>query len=103
MLLQRRPDRLLEIIWLPLLDDQHILFAAAEVDDFGWHKWIGYVEHIDRNFGRAVSVGKAQALQRTHHAVVEATLHNDANMIVLASENLVEMVFGDVLDGRGPA
>ena len=78
-LAQDLAERLLDIVGLPLLDQQHRALVAAEVGDFVRHQRIGDVQDIERDAAGAPDVGQAQPLQRAQHAVVHAALQDDAD------------------------
>ena len=74
--------------------------VAAELGDLLGHQRVGDVEHAERNVAVAIGIGKAQLLQRPDHGVVEPALQDDADIVAVAVEHLVELVLGDELQGR---
>ena len=73
-LVEHRAKGLLDVVRLPLLDDQHRVLVAGEVEELLVDQRIGDVQHVERHVGAAADVGEAEPLQRAHHAVVHAAL-----------------------------
>ncbi len=61
--MEHRPERLLDVVGLPLLDDQHRILVAGEVEELFIDERIGDVQHIERHVGAAADVGEAEPLQ----------------------------------------
>ena len=102
-LVQHRGHRLLDVVGLAFLDHQHRILAFAERQELVVDQRIDGVQHVERNLGLAISVGKADALQRPDHRIVHAALHDDADRAVLGAEELVDLAAADEVDGRRPA
>ena len=94
---------LLDEIGLAFLDDQHRALAGAEAHHLGVHDRVGDVEHVQRDAGVAVGVRQAQQLQCAHHVVVHPALQDDAEVLRILGEELVEPVVLDELHRRRPA
>ena len=88
-------DLLLDIFGRALLDHQHGALADAEVLHFLGHQRIGDVEHVDRNARGAVEIGEVEPRQRTQQVVGEAAEHDDADLVRLARDHLVELLLAD--------
>ena len=67
------------IVGLAFLDDEHRVLVFAEVEELVVDQRIGDVQDIERHFGVAIDVGKAEALQRADDAVIHAALQDDAD------------------------
>ena len=102
-LVQHRGKRLLDVVGLALLDDQHRVLALAEAQEFVVDQRVDGVQHVERHVGLAIGVGEADALQRADHGVVHAALHDDADRAVAGSEELVDLARADEFDRRRPA
>ena len=96
-------DVLLDEVGLAFFHHQQAAFARAKALELIVHQGVGDVQHIQRNVGLAEVVGQAQQLQRTHHAVVQATLQHDAKVLHVLRKEFVELVFLNELDRCGPA
>ncbi|MCY1361149.1 hypothetical protein D9M69_478070 [compost metagenome] len=94
---------LLDEVGLAFFHDEHGALAFAEADDFALDDGIGHVHHIQRHAGLAVHVGQAQAFERTQQRVVAAALHDDADVVGVFGEELVELALLDEAHGGGPA
>ena len=82
-LVQHRGQSLLDVVGLAFLDHEHRVLAFAERQELVVDQRIDGVQHVKRNLGLAISVGKADALQRADHGIVHAALHDDADRAVL--------------------
>ena len=58
---------------------------AQKSRDLLGHQRVGDVEHQQRDVARAERIGQAELLQRAHQRVVQAALHDDAEVVVLAA------------------
>ena len=88
---QNRVDRLLDVVRLAFLDDQHRVLADAERHQFVVDQRIGDVHDVERHTRRAPDVGEPEPLQRADDAVVHAALQDDADLGDVAVEHLVEL------------
>ena len=84
---QQRGDLLLDVLGLAFLDDQHRALAGAEIGDLLGHQRVGHVEHSSGMSRVAEGVGQAELLQRAHQRVVQAALHDDAQVRVPCRAN----------------
>ena len=87
---------------LALLDEKNSALPRAEPDNLRVHQRIGDVQDIDRHAGLAKGIGEADRLQRPHHGVVDAALHDNSDVVGITVENLVQLVVFDEFDGCGP-
>ena len=78
---QQGRDLLLDVFGLAFLDHQHGALAHAEIRHLLGHQRIGDVEHQQRNVTGAEGIGQAQLLQAAHQRVVQAALHDDAQVL----------------------
>jgi hypothetical protein len=98
---QRQQQVLLDVFGVALFQHQHRCLAGAEGAQLGRHQRVGDVEHVQRDAAVAEGIGQAHALQRADQRRVQAALHDDAQLLQVAVEGLVEPVLGDVaLRGR---
>ena len=88
-------DLLLDVFRRSLLDHQHGALADAEILHFIGHQRIGDVEHIDRNARSAVKIGQVEPRQRAQQIVGEAAEHDDADLVRIARNHLVELLLAD--------
>ncbi len=93
---QQRGEFLLDVLGLAFLDHQHGALALAEALELLGHQRARHVEHQHRDPGFAEGVGQTELLQRPDEGVVEAALHDEAEVLVLTVEQLVQGVLGDV-------
>ncbi len=101
---QLHVHRLLDVFGMAFLDHQHGALAGAERAHFLRHQRIDHVEHQERHPRRAEDVGEAESLQRAQHAVGEAAHDDDADLVEIAGDHLVELVVADEgLRRRHPA
>ncbi len=100
---QNRIHRLLDEFRLALLDDQNRFFPRAEADEFGVDQRIGDVEHVERDAAIAEHIGEPEDFERAQRSIVHAALHDDADVVGLAIEHLVELVLLDEAHGGRPA
>ncbi len=100
---QRGGDLLLDEFRLTFLDDQHGALAAAEIADLLGHQRVGDVEHQQRNLGGAKGIRQFELLQRPHQRIVQAALHDDADVFMAAGKGFVEAVFEDLAPRRRQA
>ena len=100
---QDRVDGLLDEFRLAFLDDQDRLLARAEPHELGVDQRIGDVEHVERDAALAEHVGEPEHLERAQRGVVHAALHDDADVVGVAVEELVELVLLDEAHRRRPA
>ncbi len=103
MLAQNLRGRLLDEFRLPLLDDQHRFLAGAELHPLIRHQRIGHIEAVQRDLGVTKRVGAAQELERAQRAVVEPTLQNDADVIGLTRNEVIQTLLGDETHRRRKA
>ena len=97
---QQSGQLLLDVLGLPFFHHQHGAFADAKVFQLDWHQRVGDVEHQQRNIRLAKRIGHAELLQRANQRVVQATLHHDAHIAVLAVKVFIEPMLGDVAPRR---
>ena len=90
-LVQHRGKGLLDVVGLALLDDEDRVLALAEGQELVVDQRVDGVEHVERHFGLAISVGEPDALQRADHGIVHAALHDDADRAVRRAEELVDL------------
>ncbi len=96
-------DRLLDVVGRALLDHQHGALAGAELAQLLRHQRIDDVEHVDRDAAGAVEVGEIEPRERAQHAVGEPADHDDADVVEVAGDHLVELALADeLLRGRQP-
>ena len=88
-------DLLLDVVGRAFLDHQHGALAGAERAHLLRHQRIDDVEHVDRNARGAVEIGEVEPLERAQHAVGEAADHDDADVVEVAGDQLVELVLAD--------
>ena len=96
-------DRLLDVVGLAFLDDQDRLLAGAEAHELVVDQRIGDVEHVERDAASPEDVGEAEQFERAQRGVVHAALQDDADVVGVAVEELVELVLLDELHRRRPA
>ena len=96
-------ERLLDEIRLPLLDDEHRALVGAETSDLSPDQGIGDIKHIQRDAAGAKDVGKSKKLQRPDDEVVQPTLQNNADILPIAAEDLIQSVLLDETDRGRPA
>ena len=101
--MQDRGDRLFDELGLAFLDDENGALADAEVSDFVIDQRIGDVHDVERDGCFAVNIREAEALQRAHHTVVDATEEDQTDIPLCRSECLVELVALDEIDRCRPA
>ena len=78
---QQRGDLLLDVFGLAFLDHHHAALADAEVRDLLGHQRIGDVQHQQRDVAGAERIGQAELLQAADQRVVQAALHDDAQVL----------------------
>ncbi|MNS14411.1 hypothetical protein D3C72_460300 [compost metagenome] len=100
---QHRVQVLLDVVRLAFFQQQYGALAAAEVDDLVLDDGVGHVHDVQRDAAVAEVVRQAQQLQGADDAVVQTALQDQADVVLVAVEVLVERVFLDVADGGGPA
>jgi hypothetical protein len=81
-------DFLLDELGLALLDHQHGALAAAEIGHLLRHQRVGDVEHQQRNLGGAEGIGQPELLQRADQRIVQAALHDDADVGMAAGQKI---------------
>jgi hypothetical protein len=91
-LAQDRRDVLLDEVGLALLDHQHRALASQKRSTSLSITGIGHVHHVQRHARVAVHVGQAQPLEHAQQRVVAAALHDDADVVGVLGEELVERV-----------
>ena len=96
-------DLLLDEFRLALLDDQHRALASAEISYLLRHQRVGDVEHQHGNLGGAEGIGQRELLQGPNQRIVQAALHDDADVFMAAGKGFVEAVFEDVAPRRRQA
>ena len=100
---QNGVQRLLDEFRLAFLDHEDRLLVGREGGDLVVDQRISDVEHVDRHGSLAIDVGQTKLLQRAHHRIVEAALHDDADIGRFRSEKFVELALLDEFDGGRPA
>src|SRR5689334_19909425 len=70
------------------------------MDDLVRYQRVDDVQREDRNACRAERVGEAKRLQRQDQVVVQAALHDDTELALVAGKHLVQLVLGDELPRR---
>ena len=96
-------DRLLDVVGEAFLDDQHGALAGAELAHLLRHQRIGDVEHIDRHARSRRTGRRGRAAPARAARCCEAAQHDDADIVEVAREELVELVLADeVARGRQP-
>ena len=100
-LAQDLPDRLLEELGRALLHHQHRPLAGAEARNLLGHQRMGDIQHMGGDRDVAVRIGQARHCQAPVEHVEQAALHDDAELAVLGSQRLVELVVDDELLCRG--
>ena len=103
VLAQHAGDALLDEVGLAFLDQQHRALAGAEAHQFRIDQRVGDVHHVQRQLAAAVDIGQAQPLHRAQQRVVQAALHDDADVGGALGEELVEAALFDELLRRRPA
>ena len=93
-------DALFDVFRLSLLQDQHLLLAHAKIHQLIGHQGIGDVQTINGDVGIAVNIGEALALQGTNDSVVGAAAGDDAQALVLARKQFIELLLLDELHRR---
>ena len=97
-------DRLLDVFGMAFLDDEHGALAGTERAQLLRHQRIDDVEHQQRHPRRAEDIGEAEPLQRAQHAVGEPAHDDDADLVDIAGDHLVELALADEgLRRRHPA
>ena len=71
-------ERLFDKLGLAFLDHQDSFFTSRKAQHLAVHQRVGDIEAIERDFGVAVDIRKAEALQRADDAFVHAALTDDA-------------------------
>jgi hypothetical protein len=92
---QEGGDFLLDELGLSFFEDEQCGLVFREGGDFFRHQRVDDVQREDRDARRAEGIGQAKRAQRAHEAVVQAALHDDAE-ILASRENLVQTVFENV-------
>ena len=101
---QLHVHRLLDVFGMAFLDHEHGALAGAEAAQLLGHQRIDHVEHQERHPRGAEDVGEAEPLQRAQQAVGEAAHDDDADLVEIAGDHLVELVVADEgLRRRHPA
>ncbi len=97
-------DRLLDIVGMAFLDDEHGALTNAERAQLLRHQRIDDVEHQQRHPRRAENIGEAEPLQRAQQAVGQPAHDDDADLVEIAGNHLVELALADEgLRRRHPA
>src|SRR6185312_6016613 len=93
--------RLLEVLGLALLKNQHHPLAAAEALPLFGDQRIGDVEHVEWHATGAEGVGIPEQLEGTQRVVVQTALQRDADVGNLTLDEFVQAARGDeALRGR---
>ena len=94
-------DVLFDVFRRAFFHHQHAAFALAKIDHLGRHQGVGDVQHQDRDVALAKGVGQAQLLQAAHQRVVEAALHDEADIWVGdACDEFIQTMAHDVVACR---
>ena len=101
--LQDAVDALLDIVRLPLLDEQHRLLAPAEINDFRLDEGIDHVHHVHGQAGFAERIGTPHMFHGPVQGVVQPSRHDDAHVAEPALEHIVERLLPNEINGGGPA
>ena len=96
-------DRLLDVVGLAFLDHQHGALAGAEFADLLRHQRIDHVEHQHRHARGAERVGEAERSSARSTLLVQAALHDDADVVESPAISLVELVLADEVARRRQA
>ena len=100
---QEGGDFLLDVFGRAFFHHQHGTLAQCKFGNLLGHQRESDVEHQHRNVALAKRIGRAKLLQRTDQRVVQAALHDDAQIAVLAGVQLVEALLDDVAPRCGDA
>ena len=79
-----------------------MILAFAELQELRGDQGVGHVQHIKRHVGVAVDVGQTQTLKGADHAIVHATLHDNAEIGVLGAKKLIQAAVNNELFRRRP-
>ena len=100
---QDRLDVLLDVVGLAFLNEQHSALALAELDHLVIDYRVGDIHDVERDLALAVDIGKFQQFECAVHVIEQATLQDDADVLAVTGQVLIELVLLDVLHGCGPA
>ena len=87
---QHRMDRLLVVIGLAFLHHQHSLLAVAKPQQFRVDERVGDVHHVQGDARLAKQISHVVAHERALHVVVQAAEHDDAQILNVATEELIK-------------
>ena len=102
-LAQDRRQVLLDVVGLAFLDQQDGALAGAKARHLARHDRVRDVHHVQRNARIAVDVGETQPLEGANQRVVHAALDDDADVVDVLGEELVQAALLDEADRRRPA
>jgi hypothetical protein len=102
-LVRERLELALEVVRHPLFHDQDPVLAAQELDQLLGDERVDRVEHQEWDRRAAACVGEAEHVQPAQRRVPETALHDDAQVLLVAAEVLVEPSLDDVPPRRRQA
>ena len=91
-------DILFDIRGMPFFDHEDAVFALGKRQEVIIDQWVGDVENMQWHIAITVHVGEAEALQRSYHAIIKATLTDDTDLALLGAKVFVEILVADILD-----
>ena len=96
-------DVLFDEIGLSFFHNEQPALAGAKGFELFVHEWVGHIQHIQRNFRLTESIRQAQHLQGAEHAVVQAALHDDAEILGCWRKEFIDAMVLNEFDGSRPA
>ena len=98
---QNRLNPLLDVLRLPLLQNENLFFTRAKLNELIWNQRVRDIQAVNGDIGLAIHVGQSLALQSANHCVVRATTGDNPNRIESPGKTLIERLLLDKANGCG--